>query len=304
VNEERFWTIVEASRRAFRRDQRDGNMDRQLRDLKLLLLEQSVADVVEFDKIMTGLLWRAYTWELWGAAHIVGEGGCSDDNFTDFRSWLISMGRDVYEQALADADSLAEYAYAPEVEDCFFEEFAYVTAKVLEVNGTKAPEMDERHPDQPSGRDWRDDEGELALMFPKLWARAQSHMASDDRATTPAPRRAILIDPKTRAIAEIAMADGGYPEIRKLIGCPWCTTAAYLNGSFAAGFDCITAGNDAIEDRQDRYWFQVDAGRDPPASLPIAGKGLVHGVGKLGETIDAGITIEELAARITFTERF
>jgi hypothetical protein len=33
-------------------------------------------------------------------------GGMSDDGFTDFRYWLISRGRDVYERALADPDSL------------------------------------------------------------------------------------------------------------------------------------------------------------------------------------------------------
>lgn len=173
VNEEQFWNIIQESRKIIQRDERIGNMDRQVMHLKRLLSEMSAPEIVEFAKIMNGLLRRAYTWELWGAAHVIGEGGCSDDSFHDFRAWLISMGRSVYEQALADPDSLAEHAYAPEVEDCFFEEFAYIPSEVLEEKGSRFSETDQPYPGQPSGHDWRKNEAGLRQMFPKLWVRAQ-----------------------------------------------------------------------------------------------------------------------------------
>jgi len=50
---------------------------------------------------------RAFTWPLWDAAAIM-HGGCGDDAFMDFRSSLITFGRDVFERALADPDSLAD----------------------------------------------------------------------------------------------------------------------------------------------------------------------------------------------------
>ncbi|MEO5978010.1 MAG: DUF4240 domain-containing protein, partial [Chryseolinea sp.] len=33
--------------------------------------------------------------------------GCSDDGFADFRGWLISRGKSVYENSLSSPDNLA-----------------------------------------------------------------------------------------------------------------------------------------------------------------------------------------------------
>jgi hypothetical protein len=34
-------------------------------------------------------------------------GGCSDDGFEYFRAWLLAQGRDTFEKALEDPDTLA-----------------------------------------------------------------------------------------------------------------------------------------------------------------------------------------------------
>jgi len=39
--------------------------------------------------------------------------GCSDDGFKEFRSWLVSKGRTVYEAVLAEPDRLAEITSLP-----------------------------------------------------------------------------------------------------------------------------------------------------------------------------------------------
>ncbi len=52
-----------------------------------------------------------------------------------------------------------------------------------------------------------------------------------------------------------------------------------------------------------RFWFQIDADLDPPATLPIPGRGLVIGVTQDGEWTDARVTIEELTKRVRFTRR-
>lgn len=56
----------------------------------------------------------------WAAAYVIN-GGCSDDGFEYFRGWLITQGREVFQQALSDADSLADHppvqAAAAEWED-------------------------------------------------------------------------------------------------------------------------------------------------------------------------------------------
>src|SRR5262245_673914 len=126
-----FWQIIADSRRDFDPNRRDGNMDLQAERLEELLTAMSADEVQEFDRIFTQLYFDAYRWELWAAAYII-EGGCSDDGFMDFRYWLVSMGREVYEAAMADAESLADVAGGRGIEVCAFEEFGSIASRVLE----------------------------------------------------------------------------------------------------------------------------------------------------------------------------
>ena len=52
------------------------------------------------------LMADSYRGDLWAAAYLIN-GGCSDDGFEYFRGWLITQGREVFERAVADPDSLA-----------------------------------------------------------------------------------------------------------------------------------------------------------------------------------------------------
>jgi hypothetical protein len=96
-----FWEIIDKSRQAA-----GGDPYQQLETLGDLLREISPDEIVSFDYHFSAYHARAYTWDLWGAAYVIG-GGCSDDGFMDFRGWLISRGEKVYEAAMANADSLA-----------------------------------------------------------------------------------------------------------------------------------------------------------------------------------------------------
>ena len=65
-------------------------------------------DVIEaFDLALAAVLAQSYTTDLWAAAYLIN-GGASDDGFDYFRGWLVAQGRDVFEAAVADPDSLAE----------------------------------------------------------------------------------------------------------------------------------------------------------------------------------------------------
>jgi hypothetical protein len=116
--------------------------------------------------------------------------------------------------------------------------------------------------------------------------------------------RAILIDPEKRTVSEIQHSGGGYQETNRILGCDTHTLGAWLNGSISKGFDAVYASDDLLEDQDDpRFWFQVDADRDPPSSFPITGRGVVLGTDWEGESCDAKISVEEVAKRITFTQR-
>ena len=61
----------------------------------------------DFEQHFWSQMQRAFRWDLWGVASLVhGEGG--HDVFLGFRAWLISLGKDGFEQALKDPDTLAE----------------------------------------------------------------------------------------------------------------------------------------------------------------------------------------------------
>lgn len=169
MNIDQFWATIEASRSRVSATEPDGNMARQAEELRKLLSRLSPEEVSQFDEHFTRLLDEAYTWELWGAAFVMGQ-GCSDDGFADFRSWLISMGRGVYERALADPDSLVAAASLPEVEDFFFEEFPSVPEEVhAGMTGKEIPGYSGPRPKEPRGEKW--EEGDLERRFPKLWRK-------------------------------------------------------------------------------------------------------------------------------------
>src|SRR5262245_37439844 len=122
--------------------------------------------------------------------------------------------------------------------------------------------------------------------------------------------RALLIDPEKRSITEIQLEDDdddddadNISKIQAVLRCRSFTTGAHLRGSIEDGFDAVYVSDDPLEERDQRFCFQVDADRNPPGSYPIAGLGLAMGTDTEGAGCDVGISADELAARITFTQR-
>jgi hypothetical protein len=181
MNEDQFWTLVAETRRSFFADQSrlkpnesgmlEGVMDWQEHELEKALSELPSDEVVEFDRLFTLFRRRAYRWDLWAAAYIMG-GGCSDDGFMDFRTWLISMGRGVYEAALSDPETLVDVAERRDVEDFFFEGLTYVAGRVYERQmGSEMPNVSGPRPREPIGEPWPEDPDVLRQRWPRLFAR-------------------------------------------------------------------------------------------------------------------------------------
>ena len=88
----------------------------------------------------------------------------------DFRYWLISMGRKVYEAALANPDSLVDVVDTPGFEVAAFEEFGSVAEQIYEeLTGDALPNPDITYPEEPAGK--RLDDDDLAELCPKLWEK-------------------------------------------------------------------------------------------------------------------------------------
>lgn len=99
-----FWKVIEDAR-AQVADATEGEAIAVLAATLLSALPRE--EIVAAQRVLTGLLAASYRNSLWAAASLIN-GGCGDDGFEYFRGWLIMQGREVFEQSVADPDSLAD----------------------------------------------------------------------------------------------------------------------------------------------------------------------------------------------------
>jgi hypothetical protein len=165
ADETQFWRLIAETRSAAGKD-----TGRQTELLKDRLTRLSPQAIIEFARIRHRLDQRAYTWSLWGAAYVI-EDGCSDDCFRDFRSYIISLGRGPYENALRDPDSLASVAENAEVGD--WENADNVAPDAYSsVTGNDFPLDDSDLSGRPRGTPFNEnDAAGLARRYPRLAAR-------------------------------------------------------------------------------------------------------------------------------------
>jgi hypothetical protein len=169
MDETEFWELVDATREAA------GSDPEEQADLLVERLAQRDPEaVLDFARHFEARYNRAYTWDLWGAAAVLLD-GASDDAFDWFRCWLIGQGREVFEGAVHDPDSLADLLddFDEEI-DGDGEELGYAADEAYEqLTGTVAPELGiAAAPAEPEGTpvDFEDDRM-LADRYPKLWER-------------------------------------------------------------------------------------------------------------------------------------
>ncbi|MEU7177143.1 MULTISPECIES: DUF4240 domain-containing protein [Streptomyces] len=183
MDDETFWNMIERCR------EQAQHPDERLTLLRGHLSGQPKSEIVQFQVCLDRVLIPTFTWDLWAAADRI-LGWCSDDSFFYFRLWLIGLGRDTFEWAVQDPDSLAD---APEVQRLAghsprgwsdeewpeWEELDYVAGHAFEdVTGKtddafhdaiEAPHVEDLEPREPVGERWdanRDEE--TARRLPRL----------------------------------------------------------------------------------------------------------------------------------------
>jgi hypothetical protein len=169
MDETEFWELVDATREGA-----EGDPEEQADLLVERLLQQDPDSVLDFARHFEARYNRAYRWDLWGAAWMLLD-GASDDAFDFFRCWLIGQGREVFEGAVHDPDSLADLLddFDEEV-DGDAEELGYAADEAYEqLTGAVAPDLGiPPAPAEPEGTpvDF-ENEAVLAERYPKLWER-------------------------------------------------------------------------------------------------------------------------------------
>ena len=168
VDSDRFWSIID------RTTAKGGPADQQERALRSALEQLSADDVKAFCNEFDHAIHVAYSWDLWGAAYVI-HGGCSDDGFEYFRRWLVSRGRERFERAVRDADSLADVSVEEAVDGVFeFETIFYVAVDVSEAKGASDPRANREMDDmavQPQGMAFSEEPKALAVRYPRLWMK-------------------------------------------------------------------------------------------------------------------------------------
>ena len=124
MDENEFWALIDESLKAVGED---AEPKVQAEWLSRALSGRPTPQIESFDIHFWRKMARLYTWELWGVNTMAnGHGG--QDSFIAFRAWIISRGREAYEGALADADSLAPFIKA----NIQAEDLTYITRDAYE----------------------------------------------------------------------------------------------------------------------------------------------------------------------------
>lgn len=174
MDEMKFWEIVQQVH-----DQSGGDMDKKCGLIEAEVSKLSNKDAIAFSHLFYSMMHRLYTWPLWGAAYVILVGPCSDDNFWDFRTALISRGRKGFEKALSNPDLLADEIF--DGTDWFYEGYQYAVEAGVEAAVDRSPQSSKPlavdcspptykpFPDGPLGARWMSDE--VFDLLPKLTER-------------------------------------------------------------------------------------------------------------------------------------
>ncbi len=127
--------------------------------------------MVQADDAFHRISEQGYGWPLWGAAYLLN-GGCGDDGFDDFRGWLVTRGRAVFEAALADPDSLADVVTTDELYEVACEDVLGAAWEAhQQLTGRNLPAGSARAPRPELGEGWDfDDDAEMRRRYPRISA--------------------------------------------------------------------------------------------------------------------------------------
>jgi hypothetical protein len=165
MDEARFWEIIAVACHS------DPNEpDEWAGRLQAELMKLNPDAILAWDHHFARLAARAYTVDLWGAAYLIND-GASDDGFYYFRCWLIGMGREVYEAAVADPDTLADVVTSDRITEAEIYPAAHRAWMTVTGQPETAPYPVRSEQAELKGEDWDfDDDEEVLRRLPRLAA--------------------------------------------------------------------------------------------------------------------------------------
>lgn len=172
MNHDDFWKIIESCKKP-----NDDYCEEQIWLIKENLMQLPLTDVVEFARILDDYCAQAYNNRLWAAAYLLN-GGASDDGFFYFRCWVIAQGKEVFQNALAQPDSLAEVDFTvdPQAEDLLYVARAVYAARTDQEFPFQFRESFDL---ELAEADFEWDEDSVEAQFPRIVAKINSTASSE-----------------------------------------------------------------------------------------------------------------------------
>ena len=164
-----FWKLIDKTR-----GEAGGDPRKQSNLLTDELAKLPTEEIMSFDKIFLDLKDKAYIGNLWDAATVI-MGGCSDDGFQEFREWLVGRGKEAYENAVKDPETLVDVLEASEVVfptllSPAMEAYEKITGQNMPPSPRKWAELQGR-PTLNLDKDEAELLAEISARFPRLTAK-------------------------------------------------------------------------------------------------------------------------------------
>ena len=137
--------------------------------LNQLLKGLPADDIIAFENIFRRKLVTAYTFPLLMANFVI-QSYVSDDVFEDFRAWLVTQGRERFELALANPESICDWLNRENVDDIDGETMLLLSQTAYEQYGDEDEFFSriEYLPEPEIKQDWPEDKAGFRNKYPRL----------------------------------------------------------------------------------------------------------------------------------------
>lgn len=150
-----------------------SNSDQAKETLTARLTPLTNEQLAAFDKHFTLKLRAAYQWSLWGAAFVMA--GCNNEgDFHEFSAWLIACGKETFDAALKQPDSLANCTKVPLKDGLpspYLDEYDLVAGFVYEARNQDELPFFPPNQTNPAGKRFKDKNKYLKQDYPQLYQK-------------------------------------------------------------------------------------------------------------------------------------
>lgn len=168
MNEQIFWELIDQARKA-----PNSNFETQCVTLTELLTAHTTEDIIAFEHLLRQKIEQASSWPVMAATFVVCS-FISDDTYEDFRAWLVGQGKDNFNKAIKDPNTICDFLKPHEARDLGGEYMLFVAANAYldKLGKDDEEEFYEliEHPDEKEiVQKWPETKDAYRKLFPRLY---------------------------------------------------------------------------------------------------------------------------------------